>query len=36
MNALLGAGGKTSFDAEGNAQKEFIVKQIKNDKFVVV
>ncbi len=30
----VGAGGKTSFDAEGNAQKEVILKQVKGDKFV--
>jgi branched-chain amino acid transport system substrate-binding protein len=33
---FVGAGGKTAFDAEGNAQKEVIVKQVKGDKFVVL
>jgi branched-chain amino acid transport system substrate-binding protein len=32
----MGAGGKTTFDAEGNAQKEVIVKQVKGDKFVTL
>ncbi len=36
MQDFAGAGGKTSFDAEGNAQKEVILKQVKGDKFVML
>jgi branched-chain amino acid transport system substrate-binding protein len=34
IQGYLGAGGETSFDADGNAKKEVIVKQVKGNSFV--